>query len=195
MRDFRLTAALTLSAIALSAGLTACGESEPETAAPAETAEPVEMTSGQSATQRAVEQAREDAREATEAAGAGDPLADLGDDSPAEAMQSYLAALAAGDFIRAADFTHPDAPGTERLIRTGEGFAEAMRDPEVQSMGLAGFLTQGLDQATFELVEEESEDRMTFEVSVPDKPSVLMDVVRLDEGWRVVPPDSGLPQS
>jgi hypothetical protein len=194
MRDFRSTTAVALSAITLSAGLLGCGEPEPEpeTGTAAET---VEVSPGQSDAQQAVDQARADAREATEAAGAGDPLADLSDETPSDAMQSYLAALAAGDFIRAADFTHPDAPGTARLIRTGEGFAEAMKDPQVQSMGLAGFLTQGLDQATFELVEEESEDRRTYEVSVPDKPSVLMDVVKLDDGWRVVPPDSGLPAS
>jgi hypothetical protein len=191
VRDIRFTAA-TASALAAALLLAACGQSEPEPEA-AGAPEPVELSTGGSETQAAVEQAREDARAATEAAGEQDPLANLSDATAQDAMESYLTALGAGDFIRAAEFCHPDAPGTAKLIQTGQGLEAAMQDPEARAMGLQGLLTQGISQATYELLEE-GEDRATFEVMMPGKTPAVMDVVLLDEGWRVIPPDAtGLP--
>jgi len=196
VRDFRFhTTASVLSAALLSASLlTGCGQSEAEPEAGPGAASPTPPPAGGEETS-AIDQARADARAATEAAGDQDPLANLSDDTAQAAMESYLTALGAGDFLRAAEFTHPDAPGTQKLIQTGEGFRAAMEDPEVQAMGLQGLLTQGISEATFETLEE-GETRVTFEVTVPGKPPVVMDAVKLDEGWRVVPPDStGLPAS
>jgi len=144
-------------------------------------------------TTSAVQQAREDARAATEAAGDQDPLGGLSSDTAESAMESYLAACAAGDFRRAAEFCNPDSPGAQRLIQTAEGFEKASSDPSTAGMDLRGFMTQGFDQATFTVVEEQ-EGRVTFEVTVPDKTPTRMDVVEMDGGWRVEPPEStGLP--
>lgn len=195
MRDFRSTSSWLASSLTVALLLTVagCGGSETENAAaPSSGAQTLGLGSGDS-DGGAVEQARADARAATEAAGTANPLANLKADSAAEALSSYLTACAAGDFLRASEFCHPDAPGTAKLISTGEGFERAMNDPQAQGMDIRGFLTQGFDQATTEVLEE-GENRWAFEVQIPGKTPVRMEVVKLDQGWRVIPPDkTGLP--
>ena len=188
MRDFRSIMMLTVPALLIGCG----GSSEPESNAGADT---LGMTSGHSEQSAAIDQARQDAQAATAAAGNMDPLASLGDATAEEALTSYLTACAAGELIRAAEFCHPDAPGTQKLISTGEGFERASADPSVAGMDIRGWLTQGLDQATHALLEE-GDDRFAFEVTVPGKAPTRIEVTLLDGTWKVIPPDaSGLPVS
>lgn len=189
MRDFRFRTATTFAALALLAG---CGESsEPSADAPAQPAD----TASSAADTDAIEQARRDAQAATEAAGDLDPLAALGDSTATEALESYIAACAAGDFLRAADFCHPDSPGTAKLRKLGENFAAASEDPATAGMNLGALLTEGFDQITYTTLDE-GEDRSAYEVTVPGKTPTRIIVAKLDEGWRVLPPEgSGLPVS
>ncbi len=185
MRDFRLI----ITALAAPALLAGCGESsEPQAAAP----QSIETPTGESGS-AAIDQARRDAEAATRAAGDLDPLAGLGDSTATEALESYIAACTAGDFARAAEFCHPDSPGTAKLINLDAKFTEASSDPDVAGMNLGAFLTQGFDQITHSVVEQ-GEDRWAFEVGMPGKQPVRIEVAKLDEGWRVLPPEqTGLP--
>ena len=186
MRDVRSIPMLMICGL-----LAACGgSSEPDTAADAP--EPLGLTSG-SDQGDAIAKARHDAQTATEAAGDMDPLAGLGDATAEEALTSYITACAAGEFIRAADFCHPDAPGTKMLISTGEGFKRASEDPSTAGMDIRGFLTQGFDQATHTVLED-GDERVAFEVTVPGKAPTRIEVTLIDGHWKVIPPDkSGLP--
>jgi len=192
VRDAR--SILSLLAATLLAALPAGCGGESESADSGEPAQTLGMgDGGGSSTAEAVEQAREDARAATEAAGDQDPLGDLSADTAEAALQSYLEACAAGEFRRAAEFCNPDSPGAQKLIQTAEGFEAASSDPSTAGMDLRGFMTQGFDQATYTVVEEQ-EGRVTYEVTIPDKTPTRMDVVQMDGGWRVEPPAStGLP--
>lgn len=199
MRDARSILTLpaaTLAAMLLAALPAGCG-GESESADSGEPAQTLgvgdDAGSTSDATSGAVQQAREDARAATEAAGDQDPLADLSADTAEAALQSYLEACAAGEFRRAAEFCNPDSPGAQKLIQTAEGFEDASSDPATAGMDLRGLMTQGFDQATHTVVEEQ-EGRVTFEVTIPDKTPTRMDVVEMEGGWRVEPPEStGLP--
>lgn len=188
MRDFR---SLTLAAAAL-ALLAGCGEpSDPAATAPGHDAAPA--AGDHSGHDHAVEQARRDAQAATAAAGDLDPLASLGDSTATEALESYIAACTAGDFARAAEFCHPNSPGTERLRKLGENVVKASNDPGTAGMDIGALLTQGFDQISFSVLEE-AENRWAFEVTLPDKSPTRIEVAKLDEGWRVLPPEgSGLP--
>jgi len=192
VRDFRYLT-LTCAALALLAG---CGESsEPAASAPSHDAshDGHDHANGDHADQAAIDQARRDAADATAAAGDLDPLASLGDATATEALESYIAACTAGDFIRAAEFCHPNSPGTARLKKLGENFIKASNDPATAGMNLGALMTEGFDQITFSTLEE-GENRWAFEVTVPNKQPVRIEVAKLDEGWRVLPPESsGLP--
>ncbi len=190
MRDFRILV-LTCAALTLFAG---CGESsDPQASAPATGHDAAPSTGGSNAA--AIEQARRDAEAATAAAGDLDPLASLGDSTATQALESYLAACTAGDFIRAAEFCHPDSPWTAELRKLGENFLAASNDPATAGMNLGALMTEGFDQITFTTLEE-SENRWAFEVTVPGKTPTRIEVANLDEGWRVLPPEgTGLPIS
>lgn len=190
MRDFRYfkTVLFPVATLTLVVGITGCGESSEPTAAAPTNAEPLGLSSGGD-NSHAIEEARQQAHDATQAAGDMDPLADLPNDTAQETIQSYITACAAGNFTRAAEFCHPDSPGTTKLIN----MQKALNDPDTAGMGVMGFLTEGLDQAMLTVLEE-GDDRWAFEVTLPGKAPTRIEVTMLDGEWRVLPPEAtGLP--
>jgi hypothetical protein len=114
------------------------------------------------------------------------------DSAPEAALATYLDRLAAKDLPGAAEICDPTSPGTVELEKRATNMIQASADTGMGLSTLAGFLVEGVADATREETAR-TEDRVTYLVTVPGKNPTECVVVRTPDGWRVQPPPNGVP--
>jgi len=124
---------------------------------------------------------------------------EIRDDTAEEAMQTWMDLLIAAEYERAADeICVAGEPGTQGLRDFAANMERIRNDPEAGGgYDLAvTVMSQDLASQTWTPVET-SPDRALFliEKGDPRAPNVEVEVVRTEEGWRVVPPETanGMP--
>lgn len=120
------------------------------------------------------------------------PTVAFDDSTPEAALATYLDRLAANDLPGAAEICDPISPGTVELEKRATNMIEASADTGMGLSTLAGFLVQGVADATREETAR-TEDRVTYLITVPGKNPTECVVVRTPDGWRVQPPPNGVP--
>jgi len=136
-----------------------------------------------------------DAEQATDAEPAAQPEPAHTDQSAEGAVRLWIDRLVQGDFAGAADVCKADSAGAKALRDQAEGFERARNDPSAGAETIAmavSLMTEGFTQASVTEIES-GPDRAVFEVRVPNKDPQEIEVVLVDDAWRVIPPASGLP--
>ena len=173
----------TWAALALLAGvvtLSACGESSPDADdAPAASAAP---------TPRVEAPAKKNAQPAEPA------VVKIRDDTALAAIETWIAGVKTGQIDAALAVVDPKSKGAAQLAKLKAGWNRAKQAGAPIALARAA-LAGEIDALTYHQISDDGKSAV-FRFSKPTKPDQPWEVraVRTPEGWRVIPPDSGMPQ-
>jgi hypothetical protein len=185
-------AALIVSAMTAVTGLSGCGgggASKTESAA-----EHDGVAAGESAASSATDKATSEApavESAIQSASAPAELVSRSDTSDA-AMDTYLDGVKQGKLDIALTVLHPDSPGANALNKMMVGWEKAKADGAPVEMAIA-LIGGEVDALTYEKISDDG-SFATFRFTSPTKEnSWEIEAIKTPDGWRIKPPDSGLP--
>lgn len=116
------------------------------------------------------------------------------DDTADAAMETYLEGIKHGKLDVAIAVLVPDAPGTEKLYQMKEGWEKAAAEGAPIAMAQA-VLAGEIGALTFEKISDDGAFA-TFQFSKPTSDETWdIQAIKTPEGWRITPPESGLPQN
>jgi len=116
--------------------------------------------------------------------------------TPEEAIDTWLAGVRAGQLDVALAVLDPASPGAATLGGVRDGIDRAKSDPTGASMlsTVRGLWADEIAALTYDMIAIDA-DSATFRFSSPTKPEPWeVTVIRTPDGWRIQPPDTGMPQ-
>lgn len=118
-------------------------------------------------------------------------------DSTADAaLETYIAGVRDGKLDIAIAVLLSDAPGTGKLLEIAEGMKRAAEDPQGRaSLPMMFSLWAGeINALKYEKISDDGAFA-TFRFTKPTQETPWeIEAIKTPEGWRIRPPDSGLPQ-
>lgn len=116
------------------------------------------------------------------------------DDTAEAALRTYLEGIKQGQLEVAIAVLVPDAPGTEKLYQMKEGWDMAAAEGAPVAMAQA-VLAGEIRALSYEKISDDGAFA-TFRFSKPTAEATWdIQAIKTPEGWRITPPDSGLPQN
>jgi len=113
-------------------------------------------------------------------------------DTADAAIETYLEGVKQGKLDIALTVLHPDSPGANALNKMMVGWDKAKADGAPVEMAIA-FIAGEVDALTYEKISDDG-SFATFRFTSPTKEnSWEIEAIKTPDGWRIKPPDSGLP--
>jgi hypothetical protein len=113
-------------------------------------------------------------------------------DTSDAAMDTYLDGVKQGKLDIALTVLHPDSPGANALNKMMVGWEKAKADGAPVEMAIA-LIGGEVDALTYEKISDDG-SFATFRFTSPTKEqSWEIEAIKTPDGWRIKPPDSGLP--
>lgn len=114
------------------------------------------------------------------------------DDTADAAMETYLEGVKQGKLEIALAVLHPDSPGANALTKIMKGWKQAEADGAPVAMAIA-LMAGEIDALSYEKTADDG-SFATFRFTDPSRAEPWeIEAIKTSDGWRIKPPDSGLP--